>query len=590
MRRVFVLSACVSLLGLLTATPALAAGVSGVVRAEATGQPVAGACVSLFDLELHEVAATCADDAGRYSFADVAPGPYKARATASGFPEIWAYNRGSGLSAEVLNLPHNVDFTLQQGSAVVRGRITDETGAPAAGARVDITDANQRWWSAVETAADGTYEFTAVKADTYKLKVRFGDREQWLHQKGDFYSATSFTVPDAAVTVVDEAIQPYAGLRVVVKDSVSGAPAPAVCAQLNDTTSNERKQCADSGGVLRFDRLPANGYYTLGVWASNGEHWPADSVQVSLRAGEVTDHATALRPAATVRTTVQDARTGRPVENVCVETHTVPVVAVIDRDYLDRCSDSSGTLVLGPMDPGAYQLLVKPVGDNGYGMQWVGASGGTGDVREAIVVRPELNNPKTIAPIRMDRAGTISGVVTDRATGAGVNGVCVYPFAVDPRIGFGFRKNCTRDGGKYTITGLGPYRWPLEFADSRGGRYAWQWSGDAADRFAARPVPVWSGFTTDQNASLVASGQITGRTLDKQDKPKFGYVYGYNARTGDIVGWTSSDWTSGAYALKSLATQDVRLEYWIDRSCSRQAPVGVVAGQATSGVDLKDCS
>src|SRR6201999_2150104 len=127
--------------------------------------------------------------------------------------------------------------------------------------------------------------------------------------------------------------------------------------------------------------------------------------------------------------------------------------------------------------------LVKPLDDR-YGMQWVGHSGGTGDLREARVVAAELGSEVSIPPIEMDPAGDVSGVVTDRATGAPVNLVCVYPYAVDPRIGLGFGQNCSRNGGTYTISGLGPYEWPLEFFDSQG-RYAAGWSGRKPHRSAA---------------------------------------------------------------------------------------------------------
>ncbi len=56
---------------------------------------------------------------------------------------------------------------------------------------------------------------------------------------------------------------------------------------------------------------------------------------------------------------------------------------------------------------------------------------------------------------------------------------------------------------------------------------------------------------------------------------------------------------TGGYTLRALATQDLRIEYfmsgptcWYNRRLSEQDadPVHVVSGATTAGVDLVDCS
>lgn len=596
MRRLPLVAAGALISGLLTAFPAVAdtGVVSGVVTAEATGEPVGGACVTLFDLDLTEVVSGCADADGHYEIPDVAAGSYKARATADGYPEMWAHHKGSGLAADVLDLPHALHFALRQGSGTVRGQITDQ-GAPAAGASVSITDVNQRWWSTVRTAADGTYAFTGLAPDAYRLQVTFGDRSQWVPQKSSVFDADTFTVTDDEVTVVDEAVVPYASLRVIATDEITGAPVWHACARLFGTRPPDRDTCAGSDGAMLFEDLPPFEFFTLSVWAADGLHWAPDEYpRIALSPGEVTEVRVTMRPAAAIVTRVRDSRTQDPLKDICVETHAVPVVGVIDRDYLDHCSDSTGTLVIGPIEPGAYRLLVKPL-DERYGMQWVGYRGGTGDLRSARTVTTQVGRAVPIRPISMDPAGTITGVVTDRATGAPVDLVCAYPYAVDPRIGFGFGDNCSRDG-TYTISGLGPYQWPVEFADSQG-RYAWQWSGAAPDRFAAQPVRVQAHTSVIADAALIPGGLVTGRTFDRQSAPSFGYVYAYNARTGDIVDSTTSNF-NGEYTVNSLATQDVKIQYHVDAGCwhrdaadfASATPIPVTAGHATGGIDLGPCT
>lgn len=593
-RTFLTLAASVVLAGLLTPAPAVAeepGAVSGTVAAESSGQPVPGACVTAFDLDLNEVGSACAAADGRYEIAGIEPGAYKVRASAAGYADLWSYRKGSALAADVAYLPGTLDFALRQGSGVVRGRITDQD-APVAGARVHITDVHQQWWSAVETAADGTYAFTGLTPDSYQLEVSYGGRSQWVPQKASVFDAGVYPVADGQVTVVDEALLPYKSLRVSAVDESTGAPVADACSSLYGSVN--RQVCAGPDGVMRYDELPPLGYYSLSVWA--GTHWGTTVDPVSLSPGEVTDLRVELRPAAAIVTTVRDAKTKAPLENICVETHDVPVVGVIDRDYTNFCTDASGSLTIGPVDPGKYQLLVKPF-DERYGMQWVGRTGGTGDLRKARIVTAELGARVSIPPIEMDPAGTITGVVTDRATGSPVNLVCVYPYAVDPRIGLGFGQNCSRNGGTYTIGGLGPYAWPLEFFDSQG-RYAIEWSGSRPDRFAAVPVRVRPNATTTANATLVPGGSISGRTLNQQGQPDFGYVYTYNARTGDILDSTTPppDGT-GQYTIAGLATQDVKIQYYVEVNCwhhdatdfASATPVHVTAGETTAGVDLGPC-
>ncbi|WP_410652422.1 collagen binding domain-containing protein [Amycolatopsis sp. cmx-4-54] len=595
MKRVLFLAAAIPIAALLATGPAVADEgiVSGVVKAAGSGEPIAGACVTLFDLDLQETGSGCAGADGRYEITGVVPGKYKARATAAGYAELWAYNKGSALAAEVVDLPHGLDFGLRQDTATVRGQITDQ-GKPAAGASVSLTDQNQRWWSTVLTAADGTYSFTGVKADTYTMVITHGDRTQWIRQKASFPEAETFAVTDDQVTVVDEAIAPYGKLRVVATDEKTGAPVAGACSQVEQGHPPQLRKCAGADGVMLYEDMPPFGYYTLSVWGPDGSYRPVNGERVHLAPGETTEFRASMKPAASIVTTVRDAKTKAPLARICVDTYALPVVGILDADYQYYCSDEHGKLVIGPIDPGAYKLLVKPL-DERYGMQWAGTDGGTGDIGQARTVTAELGKVVSTPDIRMDPAGTITGKVTDRATAAAVGGVCVYPYAVDPRIGFRFDVNCSRNDGTYTIKGLGPYRWPLEFASSRGD-YAWQWSGGAADRFTARPVRVRPGTTVTENAALVPNGSVSGRILGADGKPVFGYVYTYNARTGDIVDWATPD-SNGQYTVNGLTTQNVKIRYYTDTECwyrdaadfASATPIPVTAGQTTGGVDLSPC-
>jgi hypothetical protein len=170
----------------------------------------------------------------------------------------------------------------------------------------------------------------------------------------------------------------------------------------------------------------------------------------------------------------------------------------------------------------------------------------------------------TTAPtIYLDGAGSISGKVTDAATGAPVEWVCVGPLAVDPV--WAHLGECpggiTTADGSYTIPNLGPYDWPVNFAS---GTYASQWSGGAAIRTKAKPVKVAVGKTAKADAKLSKGTTVKGRILDAAGKPASGYVVVVSAVTGEPVGpW--ADGPDGSYEVLVLPQQPVRIKYRADK-------------------------
>ena len=57
-----------------------------------------------------------------------------------------------------------------------------------------------------------------------------------------------------------------------------------------------------------------------------------------------------------------------------------------------------------------------------HGHQWVGPTGGTGLKQNASVITLTAGQAVTIPDIRMDKAGILTGVIRDKATGAGIAG------------------------------------------------------------------------------------------------------------------------------------------------------------------------
>ena len=91
-----------------------------------------------------------------------------------------------------------------------------------------------------------------------------------------------------------------------------------------------------------------------------------------------------------------------------------------------------------------------------------------------------------------------------------------------------------RPTGRYRVSGLGPYAWPL-FFDTGGGS---QWSGNTGNRFKARTVKVIAGRTVTYNerqgSRVTVRGTVTAPVPFERAR-----VEAFNTVTGDPIGDTS---------------------------------------------------
>ncbi|WP_461119677.1 hypothetical protein [Saccharothrix stipae] len=429
------------------------------------------------------------------------------------------------------------------------------------------------------TDAGGRYRFAAVPAGQYKLRYQWPSfTEQWWPGKHDSWSAQQITVVTGVETAVDEVALPVGDLEITITDSATGAPMPGVC--VSASGPHFVSGCADSGGKVELGPARVGRWH---VTANPPAGYLYGSVDQDVVAEQTTTASIAMDREAVLDLTFVDAVTGRPVPRTCVAEVDEGARGSVPQ-YLDTCADSAGRLRLGMRFTGRTKLFARPT-DGVHGSQWVGPDGGTGDVDQAAwhVLR---SGETTSVTIRLDPAGTISGTVTAAATGAEVSGVCVIvapaaPWSVNP-----YEPNCTYGSGAYTIRGLGPYDWPVQFPD-RSGRYAWQWSGNAADRHSATPVRVHADQVTTADAALTAAGVLTGRITGLTIPWHYASVYAVNARTGDWAAPQAGMKSPNQYTIAGLGTQAVRIAFTPTNEGLQWHPVPVdVTAGATTTVDL----
>ncbi len=444
------------------------------------------------------------------------------------------------------------------GSGSIAGQVTKHGPGPVT---VNLFTTAGAAAGQVTSDEAGRYRFAEVPAGDYKLQFGHRGNYQWAHQQLGFSKADVVRVVDGADVAVDDTMLKAGVVEVTATDAVSGELVDTICA---DVWEDSKRYCGGTDGVLRLTDLP-EGRHTIHVQSSDGLHAPTEAADVEVTWGKVTFVEVALKPTAAFTTSVVDRATGEPVADVCVAL--LPVVfGGIDGDTCDRTrnhTDDTGTLTLGGLDPGEYTVLAAP-GDDVHGLQWVGKAGGVGSQYQAQRLVLSAGKVTTLAPIRLDAAAAITGVIKAAETGEPITYGCA---GVLPRqrggSGAGLGTGCSQWGGegRYTISGLGPYDWPVHFAHPYGD-YTAVWSGGASDRKTATPVPARVGAPGTADVELrPTTVSLRPRVVDATGQQYDGSLHltVVNARTGDHVGELAHDGT-----VMGLGDQAVRVQYRVD--------------------------
>ncbi|MFD2766723.1 carboxypeptidase-like regulatory domain-containing protein [Micromonospora eburnea] len=476
----------------------------------------------------------------------VVPGKYRVRFDVGGFGQF-AYGTLDSAAAAVFAVTAGGTVTVNDtlvATGTVAGRFTDTSGAPLSG--VDVYVSNGQFFGSAETDEDGRYRLDAVPVGT-GYTVHFYSSALFLQQYAygavDESKATRFAVTEGGTTTVDDQRLPTGSVRLTAVDSRTGQPI------LNFTSGLGLDSRDSKNGEVIYPTVPVG---THEIWA-NASGYSFGGASVTVVAGEQADVRLVMEPLARITATVVDAATGAPLPGVCI----VPVLVDEVRmpDGCDEVTDANGKITqMFWRGAGTYQLLAWPERAKGYGAQWLGPRGGTGDLRRATTFTVKPGEAVTPPVIRMDRAGVITGQVfgTD---GAALSQGSVRIAGSHPGLGSSFGAFAIGDGGRYRIDKLGPYEWPLLFDVY--GQQATQWSGGEANRDRADRIAVVAGGTTTYDYRLEAGVSVTVSSTT----PFQGYVLARNADTGDIVGtWWLDEPNVGA-TRQLIGGQHIRFEY-----------------------------
>jgi hypothetical protein len=587
--------------------------VTGTVTDAATGKPVGGICV-VVSLGFGLGAATNA--AGTYTI-DQLPAGRTTVAFSGGCGNKGSYapqfyndqvtqEAAAQLSVTAGHVTGGIDAAMLPG-ATVAGRVTNSAGRPVSAVCVglvpaDLSGINFIVGGNTSTIVSGSYVVANLAPGDYGVAFFSGCNGpsnaavlQWF--KGQPSAQTAGMVDARAgsrLTGIDAVVSPGGAIAGTVT-TTTGQPVEFDCVTaINRRTGQPAGFQSVTGDAFTVSSLPPGSYTVVAGDCAAGDNLAQSvyPVPVTVRAGLTTGNVTLKLPTGgSVTGRVIAAGSGRPVPGACVEATPVSATAASLGINGGALTGRSGTYRIAGLRTGSYRITIFP-----------NCFGDTVNLR--MVTLPHsvsVTQGKVTANVNaaLLAGGSIAGQVTDPGAAA-VPGACVEAFQIPGGLA---ASALTDANGNYTITGLAPGKYTVEFGDplcSDGAAgLGIQWYNGAASSGSATVITVTAGQTASGvSAVLPADGTITGTVTGKSAAKLSGVcVSAVPVATAEPAIFTVS--SGGSYTLDGLLPGRYRVEFqagcgqagvttqwWQDASSSAAAQIVTVSPGATlSGID-----
>ncbi len=394
-----------------------------------------------------------------------------------------------------------------------------------------------------------------------------------------------------------------------VTDETTGEPIPGICVWAYIEPSGVRLGVVstDSQGLYSIADLVSGDYRIkfsdvcdgsptyVTEWYDDQPGFLGSNLVAVSASGNTPGIDAALMRGGSISGTVTDEVTGEPLAGICVSGSAAGSDSFLSSDITDAAGHYSFGL-LGSGEYGVY-FLDACDGSVDYAHEWFENQIAFSEA-DLITVTAPADTPGIDAELAP--GGTISGTVTDQATGAPLSGICVR--SVDG-LGNAHAFARTGESGGYTLGGLASGTHRVRFADPCGGSddYLTEWYDDRRT-FAEATLVTVSGVenTPGIDAALTRGGSISGTVTDEVTGEP---LAGICVIAGDNVSFSTETTTdsSGNYRLHGLpsgrygvgfdpnlcdAEHDHATEFFDDKpSFAKADPVPVKAPGETTGID-----
>jgi hypothetical protein len=597
--------------------------ITGTVRLlNANGKPLAGICV--FGQGLGAVSSVSPDATTRQDGSYVMEGLPAGRYTLQ-FGAVGCGNNGNYV---YYNDPHPVRVSLghattvnvfMQPGAILEGKVTSAaTGQPLGGICVGVND---QFGDGTVTSADGTYSADQIPPGRYSVSFFGGCRNkgsyapQWFPGRTESYNGARVRLRAGAVTSgIDAAMRPGSAVSGFVT-SRAGAPLRGICVGV--FTPGEalffgagfefyNVQTRRDGAYLIQNLAPGQ-YQAVFFSCGNGPGWSMQWYRSRTSQGgaglidlpsatTVTGIDAALARGGAIAGTVRTP-SGSAFSFICITATNLRSGASAGSEADSFPSGFTVPYSIVGLAPGKYSVEFQDCGGNGYVTQWYRGKPSAARANPVTVAAGHATkgiSARLTRPAKpIGGGGSISGQVTDQATGRPVPGICITAgggAAVATRFGR------TNSRGDYTVGHLASGRYALYFSSCSGSRYATQ---RRPGRVRVRSPHAVRGV----NFAVSLAGSISGTVLGGQPTPvplRGVCVTALPLDGGVTVGFGVTG-QGGRYVFRGLAPGTYQVSFddmscsddsepfadqWYNGQTSQAAatPVTVSAGQATTGI------
>lgn len=390
-------------------------------------------------------------------------------------------------------------FTATAGTAF-SGTVATFSGGPS-GANAASFTAVINWGDGTPTSTgtvaaagshftvSGTHTYASAGTDTTSIQV----------------CANATCSTGSGTATVSAAASGPATISGTITQAGSGTPLPGICAYLYTaagTRTSDPGTCSSAAGTYTVTVANPSGSYTLAFFDPTAQHatqwWNNKTTQASattftLTPGQAMTADAAMASVTAIAGTVTDA-TGAPVSGVCVYLYTTGGTRTSD---VGTCTGASGTYVMNVAAPGSYTVGFYDPSAR-YLTQWANGQATQGTANPVTVTSGAVTSGVNA---QLHMVTTITGTVTDHASGSPISGVCVYLYAAggsrtaDPGV-------CTGADGTYRLPVAAAGSYNVAFLDPTAA-HATQWYNGAATQAGATAVSVTANQSTPNiNASM----------------------------------------------------------------------------------------
>lgn len=507
--------------------------ITGVVTGR-SGAGLTGVCVDLLTRDGQVYVAQATTRRGGYRFSGLDAGRYRVLFDpACGYrptpylPQWWpgaaSLKTSKLVRVRLGRLTRRVDAALGLGGTITGVvRFASRTGRALAGICVFASGlgVNGDIQANATTGRNGAYVMEGLPTGRYALSfgTGCGNNGNLLYKN---YPRPVRVRAGRKTSHIDAYLQPGGTISGIITSAADGKPLGGVCVSIGTIGGGTSTA---KNGSFSVEQVPP-GRYTVrfaGGCGNNGSYAPqyfpgqtyaADATPVTVRASQVTSGIdAAMKPGSTITGTVT-SRSGRKLNGICV--------SAIDPGTTDAYGtmplggdtlSSNGSYRIANLAAGQYEIAFFSgcaFGPN-YVDQWFRSQPGytTADLVNVPAAATVGGISAVLAP-----AGAITGIVRNRA-GTLLSLICVS--ATNAATGIiSLAEPFFTENGRYTIDGLAPGRYTVEFSDCGGAGYATQWYDRRTTVTSADEVTVTAGHAARRIDAVLTTraggGTISGR-------------------------------------------------------------------------------